>query len=639
MSEVSNHSWQDDSEQPVALPTPPPWEAQLHNYATELYAQRNASLRAEIERLHAAFNEISARLVEQTTAAVSEQEMAGLLDHVRQYLSAAHAKAEEDFQTRLAQARQETEQEFEHRLAELRREWEARHSAGDEAPPQRLEQISGAAAGEIEELREQVAASRKALTLTVAAAEEATAQADNFALLKTALEEIDAQRTQSATLTLLLRYAAHFAPRLVLFVVRGSAAVGWKAIGFENGLNDETVKLLNVPTEQPTLLREALISHQAVVGQAETPSENSAVLGSYGSPAPTRALAIPLVVRGKAAAVLYADSGTQSEKAINSAALETLLRATSMSIELLPARRGLEPAARPAAPQPIGQAAAARLAATPMSQQQPAPIVSPTGATDTRAEVVSPYERPMEAPPTNPFAPAAEAKPTAEAELESAVAVTPQRTTEKLPKTAAAESTIELEAIAPAATPVEPEPAMAAAAPASAIESAAEETGEPATPTLAQTPRPVLVKSSDESAPSDSFAPPPTALPSGREEQARLTPAGRAPMRTRQPISVAAPAGETEQRAHNDARRFARLLVSEIKLYNASKVNEGRRSLDLYERLRDEIDRSRKVYDKRVSPAVAARFDYFYDELVQTLAEGDALKLGANCPGPVVLNP
>jgi len=37
------------------------------------------------------------------------------------------------------------------------------------------------------------------------------------------------------------------------------------------------------------------------------------------------------------------------------------------------------------------------------------------------------------------------------------------------------------------------------------------------------------------------------------------------------------------------------LLVSEIKLYNAAKVNDGRRNHDLYERLKDEIDRSRKV--------------------------------------------
>lgn len=93
---------------------------------------------------------------------------------------------------------------------------------------------------------------------------------------------------------------------------------------------------------------------------------------------------------------------------------------------------------------------------------------------------------------------------------------------------------------------------------------------------------------------------------------------------------------EIEQRAHNDAGKFARLLVSEIKLYNAALVNEGRRNFDIYDRLTKEIDRSRIVYDKRVSPAVHAKFDYFYDELVQTLAEGDVNKMGPNCPGPQI---
>jgi hypothetical protein len=98
----------------------------------------------------------------------------------------------------------------------------------------------------------------------------------------------------------------------------------------------------------------------------------------------------------------------------------------------------------------------------------------------------------------------------------------------------------------------------------------------------------------------------------------------------------AAPANEEEQKLHNDARRFARLLVSEIKLYNEQKVMDGRKNHDLYDRLKEDIDRSRQMYDKRVSALVAARFDYFYDELVSTLAEGDAVKLGRDCPGPSV---
>ncbi len=98
------------------------------------------------------------------------------------------------------------------------------------------------------------------------------------------------------------------------------------------------------------------------------------------------------------------------------------------------------------------------------------------------------------------------------------------------------------------------------------------------------------------------------------------------------PIEV----GEEERRLHNDARRFARLLVSEIKLYNEQKVNEGRESQDLYERLREAIDRSREMYDKRVQPPVASKFDYFHYELVNTLAEGDELRLGTSYPGAEV---
>ena len=93
---------------------------------------------------------------------------------------------------------------------------------------------------------------------------------------------------------------------------------------------------------------------------------------------------------------------------------------------------------------------------------------------------------------------------------------------------------------------------------------------------------------------------------------------------------------EEERRLHNDARRFARLLVSEIKLYNEQKVREGREANDLYERLREAIDRSREMYDKRVQPSVAARFDYFHYELVSSLGEGDVSKLGDSYPGSTV---
>jgi hypothetical protein len=88
-----------------------------------------------------------------------------------------------------------------------------------------------------------------------------------------------------------------------------------------------------------------------------------------------------------------------------------------------------------------------------------------------------------------------------------------------------------------------------------------------------------------------------------------------------------APSGDAGKK-HDEARRFARLLVSEIKLYNEGKVEQGRKNKDLYERLKEDIDRSRQMYDERIPEDVRKATNYFYDELVRILADGDAAALG-----------
>lgn len=93
---------------------------------------------------------------------------------------------------------------------------------------------------------------------------------------------------------------------------------------------------------------------------------------------------------------------------------------------------------------------------------------------------------------------------------------------------------------------------------------------------------------------------------------------------------AAAPASPVSEatKKHDEARRFARLLVSEIKLYNESKVEQGRKNKDLYERLKEDIDRSRQMYDERIPEDVRKGSNYFYDELVRILADGNATALG-----------
>jgi hypothetical protein len=83
-----------------------------------------------------------------------------------------------------------------------------------------------------------------------------------------------------------------------------------------------------------------------------------------------------------------------------------------------------------------------------------------------------------------------------------------------------------------------------------------------------------------------------------------------------------------EEASHDEARRFARLLVSEIKLYNEDEVERGRSDKDLGKRLKDDIERSREMFEKRIPTEVRDGHDYFHDELVRILADGDADALG-----------
>ena len=81
---------------------------------------------------------------------------------------------------------------------------------------------------------------------------------------------------------------------------------------------------------------------------------------------------------------------------------------------------------------------------------------------------------------------------------------------------------------------------------------------------------------------------------------------------------------------HRKAQRFARLLTDEIKLYNQAKVADGRKNKDLYDRLKEDIEKSRVTYVKRYGNTVAASGDYFNNEVIRSLAEDDVSLMGPN---------
>lgn len=94
---------------------------------------------------------------------------------------------------------------------------------------------------------------------------------------------------------------------------------------------------------------------------------------------------------------------------------------------------------------------------------------------------------------------------------------------------------------------------------------------------------------------------------------------------------VSAPAGD-ESDLHKKAKRFAKLLVEEIKLYNQPKVAEGKQNRDLYDRLREDIEKSRATYEKRYSDSEVAAAGYFNQELIRILADSDVSLMGLSFP-------
>jgi predicted transcriptional regulator len=112
-----------------------------------------------------------------------------------------------------------------------------------------------------------------------------------------------------------------------------------------------------------------------------------------------------------------------------------------------------------------------------------------------------------------------------------------------------------------------------------------------------------------------------------REEEPVEDESGTTVVMTTPPLPPPVIAPE-DQKLHEDAKRFARLLVSEIKLYNEAQVTAGREHKDLYDRLKDDIERSRRMYQERVPENIHSTTNYFYEELVRTLANGDPTLLG-----------
>jgi len=318
--------------------------------------------------------------------------------------------------------------------------------------------------------------------------------------LASSISSIHNGTTQKEILRGLLDAGGAYAARLALFVVRAGSASGWQArgLGDDDAIKDFPLDMSSGPA--------AYAYQNRLVTPANIAEMDRRFVKQFGGPENEQLVVMPLVLKDKVAALLYADGGATNQ--LDSASLEVLVMATSAWLEVTSLRK---------------QQAQRDMESATASIEAPPPPPTPV-------QSVSSF--------SDPFAGHA-----------------PKHVAAKMPEP-------------------EPEPA------AEVVEVAA-------------------------TASSASAAAAPAADPFA---------------------GLSAEDADT----HRKAQRFARLLVDEIKLYNQAKVNEGRRNKDLYDRLKEDIEKSRATFQKRYGSTAAASGDYFQKEVVRSLAEDDLSVMGAN---------
>jgi hypothetical protein len=441
--------------------------------------------------------------------------------------------------------------------------------------------------------------------------------------------------------------ASEWGVRAAIFDVRGKAAWGASAHGFGPGLTEKVVRSLIVQLKQDNPFRQVCETAGPVDASAETLKKNRGVLDKL-KPAPgAPILLLPIRSAGTVTAIFYADPG-EKDLPLPVNALKVLAEFAGAQIDRLIALSGgfsedaaAEDAVEIAEPEaPAEEAEAAPEQPAEAHAEAPAPVES---VAEAPAQVEQVVEEPVHAEHVD-VAPV-QAEPVAEAPVPAESAVT--ETTlygqplvyEPAPVEPPAHEPVPAEPLAgesaleapPVQEPVEEVPVIGATVgevhtEVEVVETPVVEPGLPTpvgevaaeppaavVPIVESEPAPPVPEVPIEVAPPPPVEPPPPAAPAGFD---------------------VSQLSEAEQKVHKDAKRFARLLVSEIDLYNKGKVAEGRKNRDLYKRLKSDIDRSRQTFEKRFGKALNKQVDYFHDEMVKTLAANDASALGPEYPGP-----
>jgi hypothetical protein len=177
----------------------------------------------------------------------------------------------------------------------------------------------------------------------------------NAADLLRAVSLIHAGSTQREILRALLDSAVQYSERVALFVIKAGAATGWQGRGFAD---NDSIKDFALDISAGAAVR----AHQErTTTSGDTSQIDSRFIEQFGKPFHDQVWVLPLLLKDKVAALVYADAGVDETGRMDSAALQLLVASTSAWLEVASLRKQAPkdaahetaPAERAEAPVPV----------------------------------------------------------------------------------------------------------------------------------------------------------------------------------------------------------------------------------------------------------------------------------------------
>jgi hypothetical protein len=298
-----------------------------------------SEVQAALEAARAEAEQATANAVADARSA-AERDLAQSFADEKAALAAAHEAALEELRRTAESTLNAARQEGESALHAARHDADALVAAREQA-----ELALNAARAEMERVQLEVARLRQQADADVAAlraAEQAVSTAhervaSSARLMLDGVKALDDATSLSEVLDALAGAAASASGRAAMLVVKGDRLLGWRTVGF--GELDAQARGIETHSHDDALTRAVATGRPVTTGTGPASSAPAFTQSAEGR----TGIAVPLLVGGRAVAVVYADPvGSASEAAPVHAAIEVLVRHAGRCLEALTVQRAVQ---------------------------------------------------------------------------------------------------------------------------------------------------------------------------------------------------------------------------------------------------------------------------------------------------------